>query len=78
MTDVVKVFNGEVRCLLCGFYATADGAVDQGEIEAMVLEIDRMHGRQRHGEMTSSAVSTDTYEQPTAPTDVDGRPERQN
>ena len=76
--DTIEIYNAQIRCKLCGFYATIDGAVTAAENEDMGLEIQRMHSRQRHGELTSFATIMNTYETPAAPVDVDGRPERQN
>lgn len=78
MTDVIEVHSAQIRCQLCGFFATVDGAVSLGELTDMTTEIERMHGRQRHGEHTTFATIVNTYDQPTAPFDVDGRPERMN
>lgn len=78
MPDFIEVSSAQIRCSLCGFYATVDGAVTKAEVNDMTIEIQRMHSRQRHGELTSFSTIVNTYEQPIAPVDIDGRPERQN
>jgi hypothetical protein len=76
--DVITIHSSEVRCSLCGFYANLDGAVSEDEITGISLLVEKMHARQRHNEVTSFATTMNTYETPTAPTDVVGRRERMN
>jgi len=78
LEEFVTLHSATVVCAACPFVVQVDGGRDEDELREMCLQVSKLHGRQRHGDVTSFQTSFGAYEAPSAPTDTEGRPRRAN
>lgn len=78
MEEFVALHSATVVCSTCAFVVHIDGGATEDEMKDLCLQVEKMHSRQRHGDVTAFQTKFGTYDAPNAPTDAQGRPERMN